>query len=562
VFLGATDLETSLSGALKAVEASSGDRHLVVLYIGDAMDRTSSQESLWWDRVGKQYREAGAVLNLMAIGHPEPVDIFLLPAVGATGGQMFDGRSVQAWRDFAGWIASGAPPLVRVVSMTADGVADDDLFYPETWRPGHALHVYGRAAKPKKQLHLSARLQIGNQTVERSWKVAFDRELANEDNVFLGRLWAQRKLKQLNKDEQLRNTPETDAGKQARQALENRIVAMSREWSVLTPLTAFLVLETEKDYERWDIGRWPRRTYWRPAGSLPNEPLPEKWLAQIKAEQDQHASADQQVKRRSTPDLKQLEAALTQAEQAIRTRDYAAAFTTLDRFRSATATGHAERFHELMQSAVDGVRRERLLERAGDESVLFAQSAAARSLLPIEVTPLFRGVLPKPENQPPHARGLLRQTNLAQPLRTLDDFAKWLADMAETDVVLDRRSLDEIGISRNSKIDLAGFGNVSLWSYLEFMLKRNDMALVEQPDRLLITSREQSSDKPDARIQVYPVADLLLTDRLPKFEDLLADPYTERQLAVEHQLREKLRRPVTLNITEATLADALKQFAA
>ncbi len=59
------------------------------------------------------------------------------------------------------------------------------------------------------------------------------------------------------------------------------MIAMSEKWSLLSPLTAFLVLETEADYKRWQIDRQVRRRYWQPVEARSDDPLPAQWLAEV-----------------------------------------------------------------------------------------------------------------------------------------------------------------------------------------------------------------------------------------------------------------------------------------
>ncbi len=87
---------------------------------------------------------------------------------------------------------------------------------------------------------------------------------SRDEDVFIGRLWAQRKL-----DELRRRQP----------APQQQIVGLSQEWSLLTPYTAFLVLESEQEYSTWRIDRRQRHRYWTPADARPEAPLPPEWIA-------------------------------------------------------------------------------------------------------------------------------------------------------------------------------------------------------------------------------------------------------------------------------------------
>src|SRR5262249_10166965 len=60
-----------------------------------------------------------------------------------------------------------------------------------------------------------------------------------------------------------------------------QIVALSQEWTLLSPYTAFLVLENEDEYPKYGIKRQLRHLYWKPADAVAAEPLPEQALESL-----------------------------------------------------------------------------------------------------------------------------------------------------------------------------------------------------------------------------------------------------------------------------------------
>ncbi len=68
--------------------------------------------------------------------------------------------------------------------------------------------------------------------------------------------------------------------------LRLEMVAVSREWSLLSPHTAFLVLENEAQYRQYQIDRTQRRRYWKPADAVAASPLPENWLKLVTSEME------------------------------------------------------------------------------------------------------------------------------------------------------------------------------------------------------------------------------------------------------------------------------------
>ena len=49
------------------------------------------------------------------------------------------------------------------------------------------------------------------------------------------------------------------------------MIALSQEWSLLSPYTAFLVLESDSQYAQYGIDRRRRHRYWQPAEASPGE---------------------------------------------------------------------------------------------------------------------------------------------------------------------------------------------------------------------------------------------------------------------------------------------------
>ncbi|MHC4781309.1 MAG: hypothetical protein ACYTFG_22265, partial [Planctomycetota bacterium] len=74
---------------------------------------------------------------------------------------------------------------------------------------------------------------------------------AESSNTFVPRLWAQRRIEELMEEMQ---TPD----------IEEEVTAISKEFTVMSPYTTFLVLEKEEDYRKWGIDRGKRRKYWKP----------------------------------------------------------------------------------------------------------------------------------------------------------------------------------------------------------------------------------------------------------------------------------------------------------
>ena len=151
------------------------------------------------------------------------------------------------------------------------------------------------AASPRTtHLRLSLTTLRDGKPVTQQWELAVD---PKQDDVFVGRLWAQRKLDQLRSTQpvaqeprrgidtlamsfgmgggfQVQQPPSQNPPKPAEDPHKQQIIALSQEWSLLTPYTAFLVLENDREYPLWGIDRQQRHRYWKPADALPHTPPP------------------------------------------------------------------------------------------------------------------------------------------------------------------------------------------------------------------------------------------------------------------------------------------------
>jgi hypothetical protein len=81
--------------------------------------------------------------------------------------------------------------------------------------------------------------------------VALDGEVGTVERPLLARVWAQGRIQRLLHLRETAMAGDVDL----RRALEREATELSVEHRVLTPLTAFLVLETEADYARFDLDR-------------------------------------------------------------------------------------------------------------------------------------------------------------------------------------------------------------------------------------------------------------------------------------------------------------------
>ncbi len=142
---------------------------------------------------------------------------------------------------------------------------------------------------------------------------------------------------------------------------------------------------------------------------------------------------------------------------------------------------------------------------------------------------------------------------------SLRDLMAMLGAEKGVNVALDRGALSEVGIDPDETgAELYGRGRMSLRNYARFVLRQRGLVLQEEPYRLLITTPEEADNR--LTTEIYPVADLMATDRLPE-RNQLANPYLDRELAAEARIRAKLERPVSLDLRRTPLREAVDRVA-
>ena len=184
--------------------------------------------------LGRALDETHAPLMSVVVGADTDPGVLLEPLARASGGLVFDlAGTPTGQRELLHWLFAGLPSPQRIVKVEVEGAGAADLYYPEAWLPGRPLEILGRTSAIG-QVRLKVTTARGSEQVTLAHEFPIDRR---RDDVFLGRLRAQRKLAQL----QSVTTGDPAAVKERHQ----KIIALSQEWTLLSPDTAFLVLESE-----------------------------------------------------------------------------------------------------------------------------------------------------------------------------------------------------------------------------------------------------------------------------------------------------------------------------
>jgi len=459
------------------------------------------------------------------------------------GGLVFSTEFQRGQEEFQAWLNSGLPSPEPILELSIEGASQDDVFAPTGWVPGRALTLVGRC-EPTASIQLKLVVMRQGQPVVRQWKLAVE---SKPDDVFVGRLWAQRKIEQLLRLDQ--STPGFLA-----QEPRQEVVALSQEWSLLTPYTAFLVLENEADYARWGVPRQLRRRYWSPPEAL--EPLPLAGMRRWAGGAMKPAPLPPFVERLQQAAVAQ---AIDAARQALSVGDARRAQFHLDRVAYLPSAQRSPQYQEMVRKVAQVNWRQAVLQALGSHRAFFAAPAAELAPFVPDLGSLAQPLAP-PEflRTHPHAYRLLQSVQVEPRTTSVAQLAELLAKHTGANVVVDRKALDDSGLAVDRPFEVRAWGKMSLREYVRRALSQQRLVLIEEPHRLLVTT-EDAQDA-SQRLEVHPVGDLLHPGCTADVAELGA-PYLDAELAAQTRLREKLQRPVTLDYREAPLGVVLSDLA-
>ncbi|TWU32977.1 FecR family protein [Novipirellula artificiosorum] len=136
---------------------------------------------------------------------------------------------------------------------------------------------------------------------------------------------------------------------------------------------------------------------------------------------------------------------------------------------------------------------------------------------------------PAPPNQHPSTdlENQIRQTlaanaSLVAVEMPLEEMAAWLSREHNVPIVLDRRALEEIGLTPDVPVNLS-LRNVSLRSLLKLALRELDLTYVVKNEVLMITTQEAAENNLILRTYVFPAG---LADKGDKVVDVLKKTVT------------------------------------
>ena len=175
--------------------------------------------------------------------------------------------------------------LLPAPTLRFSGVETHSIYpsQPDTLVAGEELIMLGRY-KGAGRLSVAAGQDGGAAAV-----ATFDLPETDSRNVYVPRLWARERL------DELLLAPQTEE-------LARQITDLSQEFTLITPYTSFLVLESEADYQKYGIARHKRRRYWEEMGKLRTAPPAEELQPQPVQPAPQPPAPPEQIVKAKDPE--------------------------------------------------------------------------------------------------------------------------------------------------------------------------------------------------------------------------------------------------------------------
>lgn len=566
-FLGESDFGVSFASALKSLPAAEAGRRRLVVYVGDgtlpALHMPPAQVQ---KHVAEPFAQAGARFFSLILD-TEPLGLVLMESLAATtGGRIFRSRDFVAQSsrlpqpkpkpgaagtaaaqpaptpmrgDFADWLKAGCPNPVKIISAKAEGVPPEDLFVPTAWLPGLALRIFGRCKEAEK-LKLEITFERDGQPETREWTL----DLKNDpEDMFVGRLWAQKKL------DQLRAASAAHPEGERAIPFVQQVVSLSQEWTLLSPYTAFLVLEKEDEYPKYGITRALRHKYWKPEDAVEDQPLSPEAVAALKAPPP--------VPRKTTS--AQFDQALAGARIALAHRAPNRALVLLDKVATSAQAAESAEFKALQETAQKMLARGDMVRNLGPQRAWFDRKKPIGFDSPTTdlVWQLLYGYGAMGRYDDPHLAALAKPVAPPETGTTIEEFGDWLATASGLNVWLDRGALTDEGVDLGQEAAVRGIRLMSIQNIMRHVLESANLTYVFEDDVLKITTSSKAGEK--LTTQLYPITDLIQTTRTTDYS-LLASSGLDREQLTNRRLQEKLDRKLTVEFDETPLEEVIEFF--
>ena len=525
--LGGSELAQSMKQAVERFD-KAGNRRRLVVYIGNGRGKSTADLDEFEFLVEQNVRLFAAWTGSNQSG--QKARHRLQQLAQRNRGRLFDlSLGTTQLGDLFQWMLRGMPDAFEV-HVRVEGMSQGDVFVDPFWSDDRSLHVFGKAGS-NASVKLMVKVSNGDS------KLTFSRVLEfadDESDVFTGRLWAQRKMASL-------------LAASTNDNMRPAVISLSQNWSLLSPFTAFLVLETEADYTKYNIVRQFRHRYWKPADALPRLVPPIGRV--IKPRGD---VATQSTKSWRVDDaLKRIQKHLADEESGLA----ASAIHELKRLSPELDV------KDLETRVLQATQRTAFLDQHAEFAPLFdrnrqrpAESAnvSANARLRHANSQQFR-------KWHPHSEALLKTVSVEAKEMKLTDFVEYLRDELDANIILDESSLASEALKTDEIVKLLTARDISLRSLSKVCLEPLGLTLIDNEHVMEVTTHADAQEQLTTR--VYPVGDLIRTDGLPG-PGWLANPYLDRAESIRDRIERKLKMPLSVDFTDTPLEDAVKFVAA
>lgn len=523
--IGMNDLATSLPQARAVFSPATVGRRQIIVYVGDGPSRALP------NFVDQKAEPVQGVTEPLLFAIAATSDEFLAVETRRSGGILFDLNTSHARHSLFQWSLSRFPAPILVRSVKIAGVENHNVFHDHIWPIGGELQITGKAP-PQDVLQITLTAGTAKHTEELTFNVDCRTTAAD---VFTGRLWARHKVDALMRNS---NVPVS--------VRDRDVVQLCQEWSLMSPLTAFLVLETEQDYGRWKIDRKTRRRYWKPVGSE---------VARVDVDPPK-----QPIKLKSSIDLDQerlVRRIVKEIESKLADHDTESAIQILHRLEHET------------ESNSDALQKARqLVDTQLKPKQRLVELSTWRPLVDRRVAEVFVSPVPLLTRFPyriaddflkrhPHAYRLLRKVGDLQGETSLSDFADLIQKLTGLPVFVDRQAIADEGIDLDVSIDLNNVKGMSVRALMKNVLEEHGLKFIPERHLLRITAINRDNGKMIS--YVYPVDDLLPGGALPSSRRM-ANPYFDAEEKARQRIEAILNESTEVSFNQNPLNEILKYF--
>lgn len=469
--------------------------------------------------------------------------LFLTRLTQGAGGRSYDFTDAQADRArLIEWLLSGLPTPTRIENFKIAGCDSIDVYHPANLLPGEPFRIVGRKIGSVDKLEIAYQIKGVDGALQPQNIVLTP--AANDEDHLVGRFWATQRLRHL---QRLLAAPIKGGGNPDASKV---IVALSREWSLLTPQTAFLVLETEADYERWSVPRQGRRRYWSTDDTPAVQPLPADWLLKVKP-------LDLELARAKVTGVTEVDDQLEAARKAVEAHNYELASRILDKLQKHQVALTSDLYRNLQR--IVSQRQRIALEALGLKQGWFDPDRVHRHL-PTGTDRLltnFGTITTELLERHPFAEQLLQEITLPAAEMTLRDFAQFLKTTLGVNIFVDTVKLQEESVDAERLFKLPQLKKLSAMNATKHVLDQFNLTLVEEPRRLVITTKTEGIAA--RRRVLFPIQDLVAKD--PKFDlNDIQDPVFDREQQFLERLEAKLKKLTTIHLRDASLSDLVARL--